>query len=87
MTTTRSPHRRCEGIRRSIPPFCLRPLRFFFVFFFVTKKKTKKWGMKNEKIHNSSFSIHSFYFFCSSLRVMVGWSHTSVGPKYWIGPG
>lgn len=24
---------------------------------------------------------------CSKANVMVGWSHTSLGPKYWIGPG
>ena len=28
-----------------------------------------------------------YYFACSSCRVLVGWSQTSVGPKYWIGPG
>ena len=27
------------------------------------------------------------YLACSSCRVLVGWSHTSVGPKYWMGPG
>lgn len=27
------------------------------------------------------------YLPCSSFKVMVHWSHTSVGPKYWIGPG
>lgn len=24
---------------------------------------------------------------CSNANVMVDWSHTSLGPKYWIGPG
>ena len=24
---------------------------------------------------------------CSSLRVIVGWSQTSVGPQYWMEPG
>ena len=24
---------------------------------------------------------------CSSCSVLVVWSQTSVGPKYWIGPG
>lgn len=28
-----------------------------------------------------------YYLPCSSFKVMVHWSHTSVGPKYWIGPG
>jgi hypothetical protein len=28
-----------------------------------------------------------FYFCCSRARVFVVWSQTSVGPKYWIGPG
>ena len=28
-----------------------------------------------------------FYLPCSSCKVLVGWSQTSVGPKYWIGPG
>ena len=27
------------------------------------------------------------YLACSSCKVLVGWSQTSVGPKYWIGPG
>ncbi len=28
-----------------------------------------------------------YYFCCSSLSVIVDWSQTSDGPKYWIGPG
>lgn len=27
------------------------------------------------------------YFFNSNCSVLVDWSQTSVGPKYWIGPG
>ena len=27
------------------------------------------------------------YLACSSFRVFVVWSQTSVGPQYWIGPG
>ena len=29
----------------------------------------------------------AFSYSCSSIRVFVGWSQTSAGPKYWIGPG
>lgn len=28
-----------------------------------------------------------FYLACSNCNVLVGSSQTSVGPKYWIGPG
>lgn len=28
-----------------------------------------------------------YYLACSNCNVLVGSSHTSVGPKYWIGPG
>ena len=31
--------------------------------------------------------VRRFYFWCSSCSVLVGWSQTSVGPKYWMGPG
>lgn len=27
------------------------------------------------------------YLACSNCKVLVAWSQTSVGPKYWIGPG
>ena len=33
--------------------------------------------------HNLRFN----YLACSNCKVLVGSSHTSVGPKYWIGPG
>lgn len=31
--------------------------------------------------------IRKNYFPCSNCNVLVAWSQTSVGPKYWIGPG
>ena len=33
------------------------------------------------------FGDNTNYLPCSSCRVLVGWSQTSLGPKYWIGPG
>ena len=27
------------------------------------------------------------YHACSKASVLVHWSHTSLGPQYWIGPG
>lgn len=35
---------------------------------------------------SSSIILLKFYAF-SSFNVSVGWSQTSVGPKYWMGPG
>lgn len=28
-----------------------------------------------------------YYLACSKANVLVHWSQTSVGPKYWMGPG
>ena len=33
------------------------------------------------------FVLFDYFPFCSSWSVTVVWSHTSDGPKYWIGPG
>ena len=33
------------------------------------------------------YCAERYLLMCSFLRVIEGWSHTSVGPKYWIGPG
>lgn len=34
-----------------------------------------------------NFILFDYFPFCSSWSVTVVWSHTSDGPKYWIGPG
>ena len=55
-------------------------------YSFVTKQKER------EKFVSPLFTLVAIvdrYYFacCSKARVLVGWSHTSDGPKYWIGPG
>ena len=59
----------------------------------------KKWesvwieyDYKKKRGHATSFpciiNVFAAYFaMCSYWRVSVGWSHTSAGPKYCIGPG
>ena len=34
-----------------------------------------------------AISVQNYLPACSSFSVIVHWSHTSDGPKYWIGPG
>lgn len=37
--------------------------------------------------YDKSVMKYAYLPWCSYLRVIVGWSQTSAGPKYWMGPG
>ena len=43
-------------------------------------------GFMPARFHNLR-NLSFLYFACSNAKVRVGWSQTSVGPQYWMGPG
>ena len=54
----------------------------------ITQSECNRDSSLRSEWHEGIYIItYSNYLACSNCKVLVGSSHTSVGPKYWIGPG
>ena len=61
----------------------------FFLFFADDERRAEVLGFRPPVGFLSvlAFAILSCYLPCSRASVTVVWSQTSLGPKYWMGPG
>lgn len=69
---------------------CLSNMLCQFSYLSLENSSTFLWRVCYHWEPRSSWRLAQHggdYLPCSSFKVMVHWSHTSVGPKYWIGPG
>ena len=69
----------------------LEPLPFFF-FFFDDEREEDFPFVPVRDAEGEAFRVVFVGFFamrqaCSYCSVLVVWSQTSLGPKYWMGPG
>ena len=62
-------------------------LRRIFVEVLVAMIKENGFTISPDGFPLCFIEIRKNYFPCSNCNVLVAWSQTSVGPKYWIGPG
>ena len=56
--------------------------------FFATNDKSMCYDKSSpQQMAAERICVAVTCYFFSKTRVFVHWSHTSVGPQYWMGPG